>query len=86
VSTKRLILEDPVVKFEASWNGSHATGLLTAWRKKRDGTFEETHIRFEDLNYSELACIGRSARVALEEMQSNAVDRTNWALNRILGD
>lgn len=66
----------PLVTLRVSDYGQ-VSGELVCWRTKRNGDEEQITVKFDQLEAFNLACIGRSARTALDRK-----GRVDWQRNR----
>lgn len=74
---------DPWVEFTPCWDGS-VNATFTFARKKRDGHYEETTVKFSDVSVDELACIGSKARVAVYRAKEKVTANMQKAYDRII--
>jgi hypothetical protein len=85
VKTVRVELENPTVEMRTDWGGI-TVAVLEAYRKNRNGIWEQYIITLPNLEFEELACIGRAARQAVETGAANVEKRAREAKARIRGE
>lgn len=75
--------ENPNVEFFTRPNGTIYARLMFT-REKRDGSYEEFTVKFQDLDVNSAACIGRGARVAVYQAKKKYDERADAAYHRIV--
>ena len=82
----KLRLEDPYVRATSLWHGNSAKVVLTAYKKRRDGTWQEYEIVLDYLTMQNLACVGRTMRRTVVDMGIKQGERYAEAMRSITGE